>query len=316
MEQKNMPETVCVLKKEDFFRPNQNFHIQMSNEFPDYIGVIHRHKYIEMVYIISGKATHWIEGQTYTATRGDLFIINMGTAHAFFREEAEDEPFLAYDLMFTPEFFDRSATGYGAFEELTNSFVFYSLFHEEQSFSPFISVSGRSHAMFGEILHKIYLEHQEEKRGYIEMIRAYMLQMIVNVFRINASAVKGDGATRGAQIVHYVTDYLRQNYHTHVSVKEMADRAYINRDYLGRVFREATGMSIRDMLQKIRLERVCELLSTSERTVVDIATSCGFDDMKNFYTIFKKHMGVLPGAYRKQTRNQSANGKKSENTIF
>ena len=115
--------------------------------------------------------------------------------------------------------------------------------------------------------------------------------------------MKSDGATRSAQIAHYVTDYLRQNYHTRVSVKEMADRAYINRDYLGRVFREATGMTIRDMLQKIRIERVCELLCTTERTVADIAASCGFDDMKNFYTIFKKQMGSLPGEYRKRAQN-------------
>ena len=51
---------ICVLTKEHFFRPNENMHIQMSDEFPDYIGIWHKHEYIEVVYIISGAAIHEI----------------------------------------------------------------------------------------------------------------------------------------------------------------------------------------------------------------------------------------------------------------
>jgi transcriptional regulator GlxA family with amidase domain len=49
------------------------------------------------------------------------------------------------------------------------------------------------------------------------------------------------------------------------------------------------------------VENVCKLLSTTNHTIVRVARDCGFEDMKFFYKVFKKHMGVLPGDYRKQT---------------
>ena len=38
---------VCVLTREDYFRPGEHVHIQLSNEFPDYIGILHKHEFIE-----------------------------------------------------------------------------------------------------------------------------------------------------------------------------------------------------------------------------------------------------------------------------
>ncbi len=298
-----MEKQSIVLLKEDFFCSDENFHIQMSNEFPDYIGVEHAHKYIEMVYVVSGSATHEIQGESYTAGRGDLFIINMGTSHVFRLDPESTEPFVAYDLMFTPEFFDQSVTGYHALEDLTSSFMFYSLFHKRKDFLPYLSVSGSSYTMFGELFNKMYLEHKGQERGYIEIIRAYLLQLLVTMFRMNEASEKSKGSSKNQQAVNYITEYINRNYHSHISVQELADKVYMNRDYLGRVFREQTGMTIGGMIQKVRIERVCHLLSSTERTIVDIAAACGFDDMKFFYGVFKKQMGVLPGDYRKHTRS-------------
>ncbi|MBR2972711.1 MAG: helix-turn-helix domain-containing protein [Clostridia bacterium] len=292
-----------VLTKEDFFRPGENVHIQMSNEFPDYIGVVHTHKYIEVVYIISGNATHEIDGKKYSAGRGDLFIINKDTPHAFYYGEGK-EPFVAYDLMFTPEFFGSSKNEYGALEDLTDSFMFYSLFNGQKSFVPYLSVSGSTYTIFGELFNKMYLEHRGRQKGYNDIIRAYLLELIITIFRMEDDAVKTVSGGYGKRAVSFVTEYIKKNYASALSVQEIADKVYMSRDYLGRIFRAETGMTVSAMIQKVRIERVCTLLSTTERTVADIAEECGFDDMKFFYTVFKKHMCVLPGDYRSKTRTE------------
>lgn len=292
---------IRVLTKQDFFMSDTNFHIQMSNEFPDYIGIVHKHKFIEVVYIISGTAVHEIQGKTYPAKRGDLFIINMGTSHAFHCQPELSEPFVAYDLKFTPEFFDQSVTGYHALEDLSSSFMFYSLFHEQEDFSPYLSVSGSSYTMFGELFNKIYLEHRAQEKGYIEIIRAYLVELIITIFRIVEASANNAGASQKKHLISYVNDYINKNYSRHISIQELADKVYMNRDYLGRIFRESTGVTISTMIQKVRIERTCCLLSTTDRTVTDIAAACGFDDMKFFYKTFKKFMGILPGEYRKRT---------------
>lgn len=304
MEKRLHSDDICVLTKDHFFKSDVNFHIQISNEFPDYIGIVHQHKYIEMVYIISGKATHKIREKTYTAVRGDLFIINKDTPHVFYCDPDSKEPFIAYDLMFTPEFFDESIPGYGALEDLASSFVLYSLFGDDQEVYPYLSVSGSSYTMFGELFHKIYMEHRGKEKGYIEIIRAYLLQLIVSIFRINDSSAMPGNASQNKQAVRYIVDYINQNYGSRLSVQELADKVYMNRNYLGRIFRNETGMTIGEMIRKVRLGHVCDLLKATDRTVNDIATSCGFLDMKFFYNTFKNHMGVLPKEYRKRSREE------------
>ena len=73
---------------------------------------------------------------------------------------------------------------------------------------------------------------------------------------------------------------------------------YMNLSYLGRIFRQKTGMSISAMIQKVRIDHACRMLSDTKRTVLDISQSCGFEDVKFFYKVFKKYTGMLPGEYR------------------
>lgn len=297
-----MPNDVTVLTKENFFRPNENMHIQMSNEFPDYIGIMHTHKYIEVVYIVSGSATHRIAGKTYTVKRGDLFIVNMDTPHAFYEDKMSSEPFVAYDLMFTPEFFDSDIRGDNAIEALGKSFMFHSLFVDREDHPPFYSVSGNTHIIFGELFNKIYLEHRRREKGYIEIIRAYLMQLIITIFRLDSSSARTQDSLRNKRTVDFVVGYLRKNYKSKISVSRLGEMVYLNSDYLGRIFKSAVGCSIGEMIQRLRIEEACRLLSSSDRNIADIAMGCGFEDVKFFYTVFKKHMNMLPSQYRKQTQ--------------
>lgn len=294
---------IPVLTKDLYFRPDENVHIQLSNEFPDHIETLHTHKYIEIAYIVSGRATHIIDGKTYHAKRGDLFIINMDTPHVFLRDQTAPDPFVAYDLMFTPAFFDQSITGDRALESLNDSFMLYSLFHGREEHPPYFSVTGGLHTMFGELFNKIYLEYRGAEKGYIELIRAYLLQLIIQIFRMDDTNGRADRVPRQKQIVDFVCNYIQEHYAMDLSVSLLAREVYLNPDYLGRIFREATGMTVSAMIQKVRIDRVCEMLIATDRTVGDIAASCGFSDMHFFYNVFKKHKAVSPGEYRVQCKS-------------
>ena len=292
---------ILVLKQSDLFRDGEPLRIQMSNEFPDYIGVLHRHKFIEVVYILSGSAMHYVEGESGRVGKGDLFIINMDTPHAFVPVEDPNDPFLSYDLLFTAEFFDRSLTGEHAIEALNESYAFYSLFGGGQQRHPYFSVSGSSYTVFGELFHRIYLEYRGREKGYMEIIRGYMIQLIITIFRLSEAKGETQAQRQVMQPIEYVLEYIRRNYNRRISASELAEKVYFNPDYLARMFKAHTGYSITGMVQKVRVEAVCKLLSTTRQTIFQIARDCGFEDMKFFYKVFKKHMGVLPSEYRKQT---------------
>ena len=291
-----------ILTKENFFRPGENMHIQLSDDYPDYIGVVHTHNYIEVVYIISGNALHEIEGKTYNVKRGDLFVVNMNTPHAFYPSTDTTEPFCVYDLMFTPEFFDESLTGYKALEELNKSYMFYSLFNDNVEKTPYFSVSGDEYSMFGELFNKIYLEHKSRQKGYVEIIRAYLLQLIITIFRMVRKKEDGDENKNNSRVVNFVTDYINNNFNTSISVGKLANQVFLHPDYLGRIFKKQTGMTISGMVQKVRIDKACHYLTTTDMNISEIAEMCGFEDTKFFYSVFKRRLGVLPGEYRKQVK--------------
>ena len=291
---------VAILTKQHFFRPDENIHIQMSDEFPDYIGVLHKHKYIEVVYIVSGNATHLIAGKTYKVKRGDLFIVNMDTPHVFYEDKESREPFLAYDLMFTPEFFDSDIRGDNAIEALKKSFMFHSLFVGREEFPPFYSVSSGAHIALGELFNRIYLEHRRREKGYIEIIRAYLLQLIITIFRLDDESARRSDSLRIRQIVDYVSEYVRENYKERLSLSRLAGLVYLSPDYLGRIFKSVTGSTVGDTIQSVRADAACGLLKNTDMSIAQIAAECGFEDVGFFYNVFKKRLGTSPAQYRRQ----------------
>lgn len=295
---------VTVLKKEDFFAAGENMHIQLSNNRPDYIGILHSHEYIEVMYILSGNATHKVSDKTYEVRRGDLFIVNPGTVHAFYTKQDNNEPFVAYDLMFTPEFFDSAIDGYHPLESLSQSFIFCSLFSEQDTPKPYLNVTGTQYTAFGELFNKIYHEYEGKKKGYREIIRAYLIELIVTCFRLNENQKYTDAEIRNHRIVEFLTNFIKDNYAHPLSINSLAKTVFLNPDYLGRIFKKQTGRSISEMIQKVRIEEACEQLASTNKSIAEIAHLCGFEDTKFFYTVFKKRMGILPGDYRKSLKNK------------
>lgn len=290
---------VPVFTGEEFFRPNEHVYIHKSSDYPDFIGIAHKHLFIEIVYVISGTARHAVGNREYRVSKGDLCIINYDTPHAFFGLDDADTPFNAYDLMFTPDFFDSALMLEGSFESIGSSFLFYSLFPEEQPFQPDLHVTGQTYDELGELFRKIHSEYRAQKQGYIDIIRAYVIALIVKIFRKMNKTESMRISQRQKEMVQSAMEYLRDHYQTHITTETLASRVFLNKDYFGKLFRDVTGMPVSMHLQQIRIEEACRLLRETGQTISAVAVQCGFDDIKNFYTLFKRQMGVTPGAYRR-----------------
>lgn len=288
---------VPIITPETLFRPDESVFIQISSDFPDFIGVSHKHEFIEVVYVISGTALHETTANSYMVSKGDVIVINYDTPHAFY-EQKSDEPFKAYDLMFTLDFFDVSLVQANTFNELFSSFLFYALFPEQKNIGPDIHLSGSRYHMFGDIFNKIYLEFVGRQKGYLEMIRAYMIELITKMFREIDAAPQSKISDRQKEVVAKVIAYLQKNYHMHITLEEVAMHIFLSKDYLNRIFREEVGLPINAFLQKLRVEEACRLLVTTRMTTTDVAIACGFGDNKSFYSKFKRTMHMTPGEYR------------------
>ena len=71
-------------------------------------------------------------------------------------------------------------------------------------------------------------------------------------------------------------------------------------------FKEKVGQSPLDYLTRWRMFRAGQLLRSSDKALVEIATSVGYDSEASFNKAFKRTTGSAPGAYRRSMRSADA----------
>lgn len=115
-------------------------------------------------------------------------------------------------------------------------------------------------------------------------------------------------ATRETNPSPALTDFNRllQEIKRHMNhwwtVAEMADFCNISENYLRRIFHENTGMSPKNYLDNLRMNRAAELLTGTERSIADIAGQLGYMDPYHFIRRFSQIMALSPARYRKNFR--------------
>jgi len=105
-------------------------------------------------------------------------------------------------------------------------------------------------------------------------------------------------------VVDKVKMYIREHIEKEISREDLASHVYLNPDYLTRIFKKETGLSISDYLMQQRMDRAAFLLINTDMSVSSIAGKIGYANFSHFSRIFKKYMGLNPLDYR--SKHQSA----------
>ena len=87
---------------------------------------------------------------------------------------------------------------------------------------------------------------------------------------------------------------------------DIAARARHEREPLLRFFRRATGNTFTDFVNRVRINRACQLLMETDRYVTDICYEVGFNNVANFNRRFLEIKGMTPTEFRRQATAASA----------
>lgn len=94
-------------------------------------------------------------------------------------------------------------------------------------------------------------------------------------------------------------DALHAHFTSPVSVEGLAAELDVHPVHLARVFRRATNRTISQYVQELRVQHAASLLAQPRGTQSEIALACGFADQAHLCRLFRRHLGVTPGAYRR-----------------
>ena len=104
----------------------------------------------------------------------------------------------------------------------------------------------------------------------------------------------------GDELVLQLQEKIEKTYPQKLTVDELAQGHSINRRTLERRFKSATGNSILEYLQRVRVESAKKILEHAQHHVADAMYQVGYNDPKAFREVFKKMAGVSPAEYRKK----------------
>ncbi len=99
-------------------------------------------------------------------------------------------------------------------------------------------------------------------------------------------------------LVAGVQRFVLENIGRDVGVIELAEEFKVSREHLARVFREQTGYSPREYINRRKMRLACDLLLQTSLGCKEIAERVGYSDHSSFSRAFKNTVGMSPAVLR------------------
>lgn len=110
-------------------------------------------------------------------------------------------------------------------------------------------------------------------------------------------------------IIQRAVKYINENLKSTLSIKQFCEQSKSNAAYIGRLFKEETGMYFSDYVCMLRINKAKILLETTTTSVSDIARQVGMYDVSYFTQRFKKQVRMSPMKYRQSIQQQKQSDK-------
>lgn len=276
-----------IYKTEELFHSNETICItQITDRCCE---PIHTHDFIEIVYILSGKMLHTIDGVQHEVKSGDILFMNYRCTHSF----STSTEYSYINLLFSPEHIGEDLLS------SPNAFVLlsYTVFNDicKQTDSGKSSFQGTEKKEIEDILFAMLKEYREKKTMWKTMLGNHLNNLLIKILRKSELAMNEREAS---DMWQKLSEFIDSNLEENLTLTMLAKKCFYNPSYFSRLFREKFGMSMMEYITRKRLDRAVDLLSTTDLSVEKISEVAGFTDRNNMYRAFSRYLGSSPLKYR------------------
>lgn len=275
----------------------ENLHEPFSIEFKtldECEKAEHEHNFFELVYILSGTGTQYINNTSSRYLAGHMFLITPEDCHSF-------------DIESTTEFF---------FLRFSNIYI--------QSNSIYTDNVQRLEFILQNANHQpgCILKNQTDKSLVKPMVEAvireyvnrdfYNKELIQHLVNTLIVVVARNIAKYLPQYVDEQTDekavdilqYIQRNiyYPEKIRTEEISKQFGVSESYLGRYFKRQTNETMQQYITGYRMKMIEHRLMHSDMRMGEIVEELGFTDESHLNKFFRKQKGVSPTVYRKTNR--------------
>lgn len=235
-------------------------------------GPIVRGKFI-LHYVVDGQGKLCLRERQYSITGGELFVIY--PEELAYYEADEKNPWRYVWVIFQGEKAEEILRGLGITED-----------------NPILCPKD-SGTEIARCMEKLLYEHEQEFQTIANMYT--LLQTMCNF----SALPKEEKVPPQQDYVQKIKRYLEYRYVEEVKISEVAEYCGLNRSYMTKCFKEATGCSPKEYLMQYRMKKAKELLENADLPIRNIAYAVGYSDPLAFSKVFKLKEGMSPLEYQK-----------------
>jgi transcriptional regulator GlxA family with amidase domain len=93
-------------------------------------------------------------------------------------------------------------------------------------------------------------------------------------------------------------EYIETHFQNRITIEELAESVALSRRNFERRFKKATGNTIIEYIQRVKVEAAKKNLESGRSSVSEVMYGVGYNDTRTFRQTFKKITGLSPGDYR------------------
>lgn len=258
----------------------------LDENHPKYIMQHHWHKDLEIIRVISGKLSVFLNNTEIEMTNNDIVFVNPEIVHGAIPDRCVYEC-----IVFDPEkILLCTDAGQIIASGLSNHTLF--IYHRIKSENKALYESANN------LFDSFSLSDTGNQLRTVGLL--YELFSVISRDRLFSDNSTYSSFLKDKNLIKLkrAIEYMRENYKSQISLEELSKAVDVSPKYFCVIFKAMTGMTAFEYLNAYRIEKAAKALISTDMGITEIAFSCGFNDLSYFIKTFKKHKSTTPKAFR------------------
>ena len=139
--------------------------------------------------------------------------------------------------------------------------------------------------------------------AHISKLCSKHLKMSPNKYREKYKDIYQIFSEKEQKLVSDIINYIYENYTKELSINEVTEKFNITDIKLNKILMSYSGKRFIEFLNGLKIDKACEMLLTTDKSVVDISFELGFNTVKTFNNNFSKLKNMAPTDFRKTVKH-------------
>jgi AraC-like DNA-binding protein/mannose-6-phosphate isomerase-like protein (cupin superfamily) len=263
-------------------------------DFPE-----HRHNYIEIMYVCSGRITHVIDGKEIVMEKGDILFLNQQAGHSVKRAGLDD---IGVNFIALPEFFDIPLRMLREDNVLADFLI--STLQQKNQLAQYLLFHLKEDPAIENLIENMIMSMIDEATAD-DVVNQYSMGLVfLYLLKHMDSLTKNSSQSYQDIVAQSAMRYVENSYRT-ATLTKLSEDFHQSLSQTSKMIKQSTGFTFQEILRRKRFQKAVMLLLDTDLAVEEIVEVVGYENQSYFYRQFKSRYGMTPRKYRIEHKGDS-----------